>query len=101
KGATIRGGSIILDSSADIRIDSDSTLDADTYQFNAGRVALMLQSGLSEPGDGLVISNGSLSKIDSASSLGLLSYSSIDLYGNGSFGSRDGLAELTLSAGAI
>ncbi|MES2659602.1 MAG: filamentous hemagglutinin family protein [Verrucomicrobiota bacterium] len=100
-GTSIRGSAIILDSSAEMEIAASSTLDADSYQFHAGRISLMLGNNSSPANGGLVVSNKTLDKIGAASSLELLSYSSIDLYGSGSFGSVHGLADLTLSAGEI
>lgn len=100
-GATVHGAGITFDSSADLQIAPDASLLAQSYQFNAGRVSLMLQSGLVEPTGGLVVSNALLSSLGSAASLGLRSASSIDLHGSGAFGSVEQLARLSLQAGEI
>lgn len=100
--ATLKGGSIILDSSSNISLDSKAVLLASSYQFNAGSIALQLsESSVVPTVTGLVLTRDILNKIQSASSLKLQSYSSIDLYGAGSFGSSSSLDQLTLSAGQI
>ncbi|QJE97910.1 filamentous haemagglutinin family protein [Luteolibacter luteus] len=100
-GASIRGGSIILDSTSRLSLDSTATLAANAYTFGAGRVSVMLNPNAAVPSTGsLVLDNSFLGTLSASSSLGLLSYSSIDLHGAGSFGSSS-LANLTLSAGEI
>src|SRR5690606_21923177 len=51
-------------------------------------------------GNSLVLDDSFLAAFGSASSVGLLSYSSIDLHGSGTFGSSS-LSNLTLGAGEI
>jgi filamentous hemagglutinin family protein len=101
-GATLRGGAILMDSTAGISLAPTANLVASTYQFNAGNISLMLgDTGLAAPGGGLVVSNNTLRTLQGASALKLLSYASIDLFGSGSFGSASSLGTLTLSAGQI
>ncbi len=99
--AKLKGGSIILDSSSGISLAADSSIDASSYQFNAGNIALLLDNPGMVTAAGLVVSNALLAKLQTASSLKLLSYGSIDLYGSGTFGSTTGLANLSLSSGQI
>ena len=101
-GATLSGGSITLDSSAGLSLSGDADLVASAYNFNAGSIALVLNDQVTAPiSSGLVVSNSILQELQSASSLSLRSYSSIDLYGSGSFGSTTRLEGLTLSSGQI
>lgn len=100
-GANITGGGIILDSTARLSLDPNASLTANTYTFGAGRVSLMLDPSLAIPaGNSLVLDNDFLASFGAASSVGLLSYSSIDLHGAGQFGSSS-LNNLTLGASEI
>lgn len=100
-GASISGGSLILDSTSRLSLDSTASLVADAYTFGAGRISVMLDPNAAVPSSGsLVIDNSFLGLLGGSSSLGLLSYSSIDLHGAGSFGSSS-LANLTLSGAEI
>ncbi|WP_035600950.1 filamentous haemagglutinin family protein [Haloferula sp. BvORR071] len=100
-GASITGGSITLDSTARLAVDPTASLAASAYTFGAGRISLMLDPNAAPPsGTSLVLNNSFLGTLGASSSLGLLSYSSIDLLGAGSFGSSS-LTNLTLSAGEI
>ncbi|RYD42346.1 MAG: hypothetical protein EOP85_11350, partial [Verrucomicrobiaceae bacterium] len=101
-GSEIKGGGIILDSSAGVSLSPDARITADSYQFSAGNIAVILKNpGSVTAGSGLVVSNSLLENLQKASSLKLLSYGSIDVYGTGTFGSTTGLASLGLSAGQI
>ena len=100
-GASITGGGIFLDSSARLSLDSNASLTASTYTFGAGRISLMLDPALAIPSGGsLVLDNDFLATFGSAASIGLLSYSSMDLHGAGQFGSSS-LKNLTLGASEI
>lgn len=100
-GASIRGGAVILDSTARLSLDPAASLVADAYTFGAGRISVMLDPNAANPsGSSLVLDNSFLRTLSASSSLGLLSYSSIDLHGAGEFGSTS-LANLTLSAAEI
>jgi hypothetical protein len=99
--ASIGGGGVFLDSSARLSLDSNASLTANTYTFGAGRISVMLDPAIAVPtGGSLVLDNDFLATFGSAASLGLLSYSSIDLYGAGQFGSSS-LKNLTLGASEI
>jgi hypothetical protein len=101
-GATLNGGGITFDSSAGISLDPAANVAASTYQFNAGSIALLLDNpGVVPSTSGFVATNATLQQLSAASALGFLSYSSIELYGGGTFGSTSSLANLTLSAGQI
>ena len=101
-GASLRGGSVLLDSSAGMALSPTAEFAASSYQFNAGSIALVLgETGVAVSGSGLVVANATLQTLQAAATLKLLSYSAIDLYGSGSFGTTSGLANLTLSAGQI
>lgn len=100
-GAGISGGGIVLDSSARLALDPNTSLTANAYTFGAGRVSLMLDPSLAIPtGNSLVLDNDFLATFGAATSVGLLSYSSLDLHGAGQFGSSS-LANLTLGASEI
>ncbi len=100
-GASITGGLVILDSTVRLALNPSASLVAKSYTFGAGRISVMLDPNAAAPaGDSLVLDNSFLGTLGASSSLGLLSYSSIDLYGAGSFGSSS-LANLTLGAAEI
>ncbi|MCW1887292.1 filamentous hemagglutinin family protein [Luteolibacter flavescens] len=100
-GAGITGGGIILDSTAGLSLDGTASLSAESYTFGAGRISVMLDPSLAVPAGGsLVLDNDFLATFGTAASLGLVSYSSIDLHGAGQFGSP-ALKSLTLGASEI
>ncbi len=99
-GAEIQGGSIILDSSAGLSLSPEAVLTADAYTFGAGRVSILLGSSTVTPTAGsLVLTDTILENLRSAADIGFLSYSSIDLYGQGQFGNS--ALDLTLSSGQL
>ena len=99
--ARLSGGSLVLDSSATLSLSENAHLTASSYSLSSGRISLLLDNpGALLPNPGLVLGNQALQDFQSASSLSLVSYSSIDLYGSGQLGG-DYLANLTLSAGEL
>ena len=95
----ISGTSVTLDSTAGMTIDSSAKLLADVIALNSGRISIQLNNpGALQPGSGLVLAGDLLSTLQTSRSLSLLSYSSIDIYGTGSFGTQ---GKLALSAGGI
>jgi len=102
ENVNITGAGIILDSSSQVSLAGTADLIAKSYTFDAANIALLLDHpGTVASGSGLVISHEILQELQAASSLKLMSYSSIDLYGTGTFGSTSTLSSLTLSAGQI
>lgn len=101
-GSQLSGGSIVLDSSAGTNLSDSSRLLADDLFLNSGQVVI----GLNNPGvinstTGLVLSGNALSSLqNSAKSLSLLSYSTIDVYGAGTVGSL-AFQSLSLQSSAI
>ena len=84
-GATISGTGLILDSTDAASIDSTANLDGASVSIAAGQISLVLDN--SQPTSGLVLSGDALANLQaSATSLALLSYSSIDIYGSGVIG---------------
>ena len=90
-GAT---GSVIIDSTNGMALNSTTTFSAGAVAFNSGQISvqfpdagsLRLQSG-GQPTTGLVLSGASLNALQlSGASLSLLSYSSLDFYGSGQLG---------------
>lgn len=102
EGVLIRGGSATLDSTYATGFDPDANLVVPVLALNSGQVSLRLQNpGGLNPTDGLVLGADTLDKIlTNTSNLSLLSYTSLDLYGNGSIGSAN-LDSLSLRASAI
>ena len=99
-GATLAGGSLLLDSSAGTTLSDAATLSATALGLNSARISLVLDSSV-VAGGGLVLSGAALDGVlGSAESLSLLSYSSIDLFGSGTIGSAE-FEALSLSAPAI
>ncbi len=101
-GAQISGVSLTLDSTHATSLDPKATLDAQVVSLNSGQISIQLNDpGALQPTVGLVLSGQALQSLEtSATSLSLLSYSSIDVYGTGQVGSPD-FANLGLHASEI
>jgi filamentous hemagglutinin len=98
-GATISGGSLVLDSTYATSLDSSATLDALAIYLASGQISLQFDNpGALQPTVGLVLSGNALESLQGARILDLQSYTSIDIYGTGSFQTD---ANLTLHAGEI
>jgi len=98
-GSTLAGQSLILDSTSQTILDSSAIFDARAYALSSGRISLLLDNpGSLQPTPGLVLSGTVLDNLRSVESLSLLSYTAIDLYGNGTL---DGVTNLALNAGVI
>ncbi len=87
-GARLAGGSIILDSTHATSLAPSISLSSSALTFASGQISIALNDpGAIEPSAGLVLAGGALQALQSGlTSLTLQSYSSIDLYGNGSIG---------------
>jgi len=101
-GAKIAGGSLILDSTYGTQLDSTAILSGHSIALDSGQISIALnQPGDLQPTAGLVLQGAALQELASGTqSLSLLSYSSIDIYGTGQFGSSS-LANLSLHAAGI
>ena len=92
-GAKISGTALTLDSTYGTTLDPAATLAGSNLAFNSGQISLQFATPGSVPTiAGLTLSGPALQGLQSAQSLSLLSYSSIDLYGNGSFSAAGALA---------
>ena len=85
-GANISATALTLDSTYGTRLDPSAVLVAERLALNSGQISL----AFTDPGKvpeiaGLMLSGRALQNLKSARSLSLLSYSSIDLYGTGTF----------------
>lgn len=101
ENVSIQAGGIILDSSSGLSLSETATLSASAYSFGSRRISLVLDNpGALSPDPGLVLDDNALLGFQNASSLSLVSYSSIDLYGSGRIGG-EALENLNLSAGEI
>ncbi len=101
-GVKITGASATLDSTNVTTLDPTAVLTAGSVSLDSGRVSVLLDQpgGLLTAGSLVLSRAAQQSLLASASSLSLLSYSTLDLYGTGTFGS-DVLGSLALHAGAI
>lgn len=102
-GVFLTGGSLTLDSTNATLLDPAAQLRAETVALSSGRLSILLnQPGAIDPtNSGLVLSGQALQSLQSsAHSLSLRSYSTLDVYGTGSIGSR-AFEQLALEAGAI
>ncbi|MCE0483751.1 MAG: filamentous hemagglutinin family protein [Methylacidiphilales bacterium] len=113
-GATISGangtaaGSLTLDSTSGTHLDPGAILNADAVSLSSGQISLELTPPSVPPvTNGLILSSTELAGLQtSTQDLALLSYSSIDIYGQGSIGSVDSTgkyqdASLTLESAGI
>ena len=101
-GAHLSGVSIILDSTAATSLDPAASLTGNSVTLDSGQVTLVLDNpGPIAETTGLVLSGVALQSLQqSAESLSLLSYSSLDIYGSGQVGASD-FASLALHAAEI
>jgi len=98
-GVQISGPSITLDSTNATSLDNSTILNGQSINLNSGRVSLLLDTpGSLQPGSGLVLGGTALASLQNTVALSLLSYSSLDLYGTGTFSNTGTLA---LHAGEI
>jgi filamentous hemagglutinin len=104
-GAEISGISVILDSTYATSLDETATIDARALQLGSGQISIVL----SDPAGGLtgsvisphlVLQGDVLADVQNSRQLTLLSYTSIDVYGAGSFG-NDGLRSISFLSGGI
>ena len=106
-GARVNGTSVILDSTQATNLNASATLSGKSIALDSGQITLQLANAGSLPASsGLVLSGAALQSLQSAQSLSLLSYSSLDIYGTGAIGAVDAagqptLASLALHAGEI
>lgn len=100
--ARISGGSITLDSSFASRLDGRAILDGSSIALHSGQITLKLgeYSEDIERTKGLILRGRILRQLEDAHSVSLLSYTSLDVYGAGRFGSSR-LGSLALHAGQI
>ncbi|MDB6135261.1 MAG: hypothetical protein JWM59_3504 [Verrucomicrobiales bacterium] len=101
-GASLTGGSLILDSTSTITLDPLARLSASTRTLGSGLISLVLDHAGTLPAQpGLVLTRDTLAQAGAGAggSLSLRSYSRIDLYGSGEAGA--GIGRLALNAGEI
>ncbi|MBU6182285.1 MAG: filamentous hemagglutinin family protein [Verrucomicrobia bacterium] len=92
-GALISGAAITLDSTYSTSLDPSATLRGNSIGLNSGQIALAFDNPGTVPSiAGLVLSGAALRGLADTEKLSLLSYSTLDLYGTGSFGTRGSLA---------
>jgi filamentous hemagglutinin family protein len=101
-GALISGAGLTLDSTSNRDFISDSaTITGKTVSINSGRMRLQLDGSAPLPaGSGLILGGRVLSQLEDANSVSLQSYSTMDIFGSGTFGSS-ALKNLEIHAGAI
>ncbi len=98
-GAQISGASITLDSSNSTALDNSTSLTGMAINLNSGRISLLLTNpGTLQTTGSLVLGGTALASLQTTAALSLLSYTSIDLYGTGTFSNTGTLA---LHAGVI
>lgn len=101
-GARLTGGSIMLDSTSVTTLAPSARLNAEDISLSSGRISILLDNpGKLNADSGLVLSGNAFASLQaSAKRLALVSYSSLDVYGRGTVGSRD-FESLSLQAGSI
>ena len=101
-GARISGQSVTLDSTYATSLSSTTILTGTDINLNSGQISIQLNNpGSLQPTAGLVLTNGALQTMEAgAQSLALLSYTSIDVYGDGQVGTAS-LGNLALHAAEI
>jgi len=87
-GANISGASIAAESTDAFSLDSTATLSGQTIALASGQMTIVLDNPGAVPAStGLVLAGAALRSVESANSVSLSSYSTIDTYGTGVFGS--------------
>ena len=105
--ARVSGTSVMLDSTHATALNTSASISGQAIALDSGQITLQLANAGSVPvSTGLTLSGSALQGLQSAQSLSLLSYSSIDIYGIGTVGSLSAsgqptLASLALHAGEI
>ncbi len=101
-GAMISGASVTIDSTSATSLDPAAVLSGASIALDSGQISLVLDNpGSLQATTGLVLSGPAFASLQqSAQSLSLLSYSSLDIYGTGQIGASD-VASLALHAGSI
>jgi len=102
ENVTFAGSSVILDSSSSLQMTPSTKLNAPSVILNARAVALVLDNNLiADDSSGRVVLAGTaLDGLAASKNLNITSYSTLDIYGAGSFGS-DSMESLGLHAGKI
>jgi hypothetical protein len=106
-GARVSGASVTLDSTSATTLSATANLTGKALALDSGSITLQLGNAGNVPATaGLSLSGAALTGLQSAQSLSLLSYSSIDIYGTGAIGAVDAtgqptFASLALHAGEI
>ncbi|MCE9520204.1 MAG: filamentous hemagglutinin N-terminal domain-containing protein, partial [Verrucomicrobia bacterium] len=90
-GVQISGASLTLDSTYGTSLDPTAVLTGQAISLNSGQISLALD-GSSPATAGLVLAGTALQSLQSAQSLSLLSYTSLDIYGFGQFSTQGSLA---------
>ncbi|MFZ4588334.1 MAG: hypothetical protein ACOYNG_05020, partial [Terrimicrobiaceae bacterium] len=92
-GALVSGAAITLDSTYSTSLDSAAILRGNSIGLNSGQISLAFDNPGTVPSiAGLVLAGAALDGLGDAEKLSLLSYSSLDFYGTGTFGTRGSLA---------
>ena len=101
-GVVISGASVTLDSTHATSLDPAAKLSAGTLNLASGQISLQLTNpGELQSTTGLVLSSGALQTLQTAAtSLSLLSYTSIDVYGTGQVGAP-AFSSLALQAAEV
>lgn len=100
-GVLLQGTSLVLDTTYAASLDSTAVLSSSAIALNTGSMVLQLDDTAVVPATtGLVLSGAVLQNLQTVSSLSLLSYSTLDIYGAGQMGDAS-LVNLALHAGQI
>ena len=85
-GAHIAGANVTLDSTYGTSLDPSARLDAGVIALNSGQISIQLENpGVLNATDGLVLGGTALASLEKSGSVSLLSYSTFDIYGTGTF----------------
>ncbi|OYW77296.1 MAG: hypothetical protein B7Z37_04825 [Verrucomicrobia bacterium 12-59-8] len=100
-GVQLQGTSLLLDTTYATSLASTAVLNSSIISLNSGSMVLQLDPTTMVPATtGLVLTGPALQSLQNASSLSLLSYSTLDIYGAGQVGDSS-LVNLALHAGQI
>lgn len=94
-GAKLTGASVIVDSTHATTLDSTTSLGGQAVALGSGQISIQL-SNTAVPAGGLILSGAVFQSLQTAQSLSLLSYSTIDIYGAGQIGAVNSSGQPTL-----
>ena len=91
-GAQISGAGVTLDSTFATALDPNAIIVGNSIALSSGQISILIDHDCDPRTDGLILSGAVLDALATAKQLSLLSYSSLDIFGTGTFATTGALA---------